>query len=74
MTFNQRWEKSPFPKVKSSVNSLSFGVSIHLDAKSLSVESRVYCWYFFEVEVKFQFIHTEFYVKSNENGTQKDNL
>ena len=79
MRLFQSWEKSHFSNVKSSVNSLSSESQFILNSfwcqkLKYQVKSQVYCWYFFEVEVKCQFIYTEVYVKSIADGTPKDNL
>ena len=56
----------PEVEVSSQVTSLNLWLQKHINSN--------YRWYFFEVEVKCQFIYTEVYVKSIADGTPKDNL
>ena len=57
-TVAQSWEKSPFSKVKSSVNSLSSESRFILNSfrcqeLKCQVNSGVYCWYFFKLKSSF---------------------
>ena len=64
-SLSQSRQKSPFSKVKSTVNSLYLEYSLTL-MSAVGVSS--------QVEVKRQFIYTEGYVKSMVDGAPKDTL